>query len=207
MRFIKTIIVSCLLIIAPVVYADAVTQLKTFSANTKSATGTFTQAMVVPGQTTRFTNKASGQFAFLRPGKFIWTYTKPYKQVIQSDGKQFFMYDKDLNQVTIKKLGDTLGSSPAAILFGTSRIEDHFTLKNAGSHNGCDWVSVTPKKQDTPFEKIVIGFQNDTIAAMELHDALGHLTLIKFTRFEKNAPLTNKSFKFSVPKGADVYKN
>ena len=59
----------------------------------------------------------SGTFLFSRPGKFIWTYSKPYEQVLQADGTRLYVYDKDLNQVTIKKLGDALGSSPAAILF------------------------------------------------------------------------------------------
>lgn len=99
------------------------------------------------------------------------------------------MYDKDLNQVTVKKLGDALGSSPAAILFGSNNLEKNFMLKNAGAHNGYEWVEVIPKKKDTPFEKINIGMKNGIPEAMELYDSLGQLTLIKFTQFTKNPPV------------------
>jgi outer membrane lipoprotein carrier protein len=70
----------------------------------------------VENGSSKVVNTSSGSFVFSRPGKFIWTYQKPYEQVIQADGEKLFIYDKDLNQVTTKKLGNALGSSPAAIL-------------------------------------------------------------------------------------------
>ena len=76
---------------------------------------------------------STGTFLFARPGKFIWTYVKPYEQLLQADGEQLYIYDKDLNQVTVKKLGNALGSSPAAILFGSNDLEKNFTLSEAGS--------------------------------------------------------------------------
>ena len=187
--------------------ATALDQLKNFSANTRSASGEFSQAQVKAGEKVRFTNAASGTFLFSRPGKFIWTYKKPYEQVLQADGTRLYMYDKDLNQVTVKKLGDALGSSPAAILFGSNNLEKNFMLKNAGAHNGYEWVEVIPKKKDTPFEKINIGMKNGLPEAMELYDSLGQLTLIKFTQFTKNPPVNAATFKFVAPKGADVFEN
>lgn len=187
--------------------ATALDQLKNFSTNAHSARGEFSQAQVKSGEKVRFTNAASGTFLFSRPGKFIWTYKKPYEQVLQADGTRLYMYDKDLNQVTVKKLGDALGSSPAAILFGSNNLEKNFTLKNAGAHNGYEWVEVIPKKKDTPFEKINIGMKNGIPEAMELYDSLGQLTLIKFTRFTKNPPVNAGMFKFVAPKGADVFEN
>ena len=196
-----------LLIVPALAYASAIDQLKNFSATAYSAKGQFQQAQVKSGEKIRFANAASGTFLFSRPGKFIWTYNKPYEQILQADGIRLYMYDKDLNQVTIKKLGDALGSSPAAILFGSIDLEKNFTLKNAAPHHGCEWVEIIPKTRDTPFEKITIGMKNGIPEAMELYDSLGQLTLVKFTQFEKNPPVSAGMFRFVVPKGADVYEN
>ena len=105
-------------------HAGAIEQFKVFVAQTKSSKGEFLQQQVkrVNG-VDKVTKTASGTFLFARPGKFIWTYTKPYEQVLQADGEQFFMYDKDLNQVSIKALNGALASSPAAILFGSNDLE------------------------------------------------------------------------------------
>jgi hypothetical protein len=85
------------------------------------------------GEAPKVSTPASGTFVFARPGKFIWTYVKPYEQVLQADGDKLYIYDKDLNQVTVKKLGDALGSSPAAILFGSNDLEKNFTLSEGGT--------------------------------------------------------------------------
>ncbi len=197
-----------LLILLPVfAQATALEQLKNFSVNAHTAKGEFNQAQVRPGEKIRFTNATSGTFLFSRPGKFIWTYNKPYEQIVQADGTHLYIYDKDLNQVTIKKLGDALGSSPAAILFGNNHLETNFILKNINDHNGYEWVEVIPKTKDTPFEKIHIGMKDGLPQAMELYDSLGQLTLIKFTKVIKNPPVNAETFHFVIPKGADVFEN
>lgn len=206
-RFFKTVSALLLTIIPLLVQATALDQLKSFSTNARSAKGEFSQAQVKSGEKIRFTHATSGTFLFSRPGKFIWTYSKPYEQVLQADGSRLYIYDKDLNQVTIRKLGDTLGSSPAAILFGSSDLEKVFSLKDTGSHNGYEWIELVPKTKDTPFEKINIGMKDGLPQAMELYDSLGQLTLVKFTKFTKNPPVNAKTFRFVVPKGADVFEN
>lgn len=100
--------------------ATALDQLKSFSTNARSAKGEFSQGQVKGGDKARITNLASGTFIFSRTSKFIWTYKKPYEQVLHADGVNLYIYDKDLNQVIVKKLGNALGSSPAAILFGST---------------------------------------------------------------------------------------
>ena len=155
---------------------------------------------------TKVSNKSTGTFTFARPGKFIWTYQKPYEQLLQADGDKLYIYDKDLNQVTIKKLGDALGSSPAAILFGSNDLEKNFTLKEAGSKNGLEWLEATPKAKDTTFDHIGIGLRNGVPEAMELRDSFGQVSLLTFTKFEKNPPMPANQFKFVVPKGADVFQ-
>jgi outer membrane lipoprotein carrier protein len=149
-------------------------------------------------------NASTGTFQFARPGKFIWTYQKPYEQLLQADGDKLYIYDKELNQVTTRKLGDALGSSPAAILFGSNDLEKNFTLKDAGSRDGLEWLQAVPKAKDTTFDSIGIGMRDGMPAAMELRDSFGQVSLLSFTRFEKNPPLPANAFRFVLPKGADV---
>jgi outer membrane lipoprotein carrier protein len=192
---------------AGVAQASALEQFKSFVSGTKSARGEFTQRQVKKADSTKVSAPSLGTFVFARPGKFIWTYSKPYEQLLQADGDQLYIYDKDLNQVTIKKLGDALGSSPAAILFGSNDLEKNFTLSEAGTRDGLEWLNATPKAKDTSFELISIGLRNGTPEAMELKDAFGQTSLLAFQKFEKNPNLPAQHFKFAIPKGADVVKN
>lgn len=189
------------------VSASALAQFKAFVAGTKSARGEFTQRQVKKTETSKVTPPASGTFVFARPGKFIWAYVKPYDQLLQADGEQLYIYDKDLNQVTIKKLGDALGSSPAAILFGSNDLEKNFTLTEAGTRDGLEWLNATPKSKDTAFEQISIGMRNGIPEAMELRDAFGQTSLLAFQNFERNPNLGAQQFKFVIPKGADIFSN
>jgi outer membrane lipoprotein carrier protein len=149
---------------------------------------------------------SSGTFAFSRPGKFTWRYTKPYEQLLQADGQTLFIYDKDLNQVTERKLDNALGSSPAAILFGSNDLSKNFDVKNGATRDGVEWLELTPKSKDTQFEKIQIGFKAGNLEAMELRDAFGNTTLLTFSAMQKNPSLPADTFRFTVPKGADVMK-
>lgn len=199
---------ACGMLLAGAVHASALEQFKSFVASTKSAKGDFVQRQTknIDG-TSKTSTPASGTFVFARPGKFIWTYQKPYEQLLQADGDQLFIYDKDLNQVTVKKLGDALGSSPAAILFGSNDLEKNFTLAEAGAKDGLEWLKATPKAKDTSFEQISIGLRNGLPEAMELKDSFGQVSTLTFSKFEKNPALTAAYFKFVMPKGADVLNN
>ncbi|MGB9989185.1 outer membrane lipoprotein chaperone LolA [Pseudoduganella rhizocola] len=196
------------LLVSLSVQAAALDQFKTFAAGTKAAKGEFTQKQVktVDGAS-KTSNSASGTFVFSRPGKFIWSYMKPYEQVLQADGEKLYIYDKDLNQVTVKKLGDALGSSPAAILFGSNDLDKNFTLSEAGTRDGMEWLKAVPKTKDSSFEQILIGLRNGQPEAMELKDNFGATSVLAFQKFEKNPALNAGSFKFVMPKGADVINN
>jgi outer membrane lipoprotein carrier protein len=189
-------------------HAAALDQFKSFVAGTKAAKGEFTQKQIknVDG-VNKVSTPASGTFVFARPGKFIWSYLKPYEQVLQADGEKLYIYDKDLNQVTVKKLGDALGSSPAAILFGSNDLEKNFTLSEAGTRDGLEWLKAVPKTRDSSFEQISIGLRNGQPEAMELKDNFGATSVLAFQKFEKNPALNAGSFKFVMPKGADVFNN
>ncbi len=199
-------IVAPLLLCLPLLAsAAALEQFKTFVANTKAARGDFVQRMVKEeGGKLRTSNEASGSFVFARPGKFIWTYKKPYEQLLQADGEKLYIHDKDLNQVTVRKLGDAIGSSPAAILFGSNDLEKNFSLSEGGMREGIEWLQAIPKAKDTQFEKIGIGLKDGVPVAMELRDSFGQVSVLTFTKFEKNPSLSGTQFRFVVPKGADV---
>ncbi len=185
--------------------AAALEQFKIFVANTKSARGDFSQRMVrEEGGKLRASNQASGSFLFSRPGKFIWTYKKPYEQVLQADGDKLYMHDKDLNQVTVRALGNAIGSSPAAILFGSNDLEKNFALSEAGTREGIEWLQAIPRAKDTQFEKIGIGLKEGVPVAMELRDTFGQVSVLTFMKFEKNPSLHANQFHFVMPKGADV---
>ncbi|UVS95075.1 outer membrane lipoprotein chaperone LolA [Burkholderia glumae] len=197
-------------------FAGGTDELKAFVAQVKSARGDFTQQIVkapskaasgaIATTAAKSTDDSSGSFVFLRPGKFVWSYEKPYQQLLQADGETLYVYDKDLNQVTERKLAGALGASPAAILFGSNDIEKNYTLRDAGEKGGIDWVEMMPKARDTQFQRIGIGFKGGALSAMELHDVFGNVTLLTFTHMQTNPALPTGQFRFSVPKGTDVIK-
>ena len=199
-----TLFAAATLAIGSTASAAALDQFKSFVAGTKSARGDFTQTQVRKTTAGKATPPSTGTFVFARPGKFIWTYQKPYEQVLQADGDTLYLYDKDLNQVTTRKLGNALGSSPAAILFGSNDLEKNFTLAEAGARDGLEWLTATPKTKDTTFEQIGIGLKDGVPQAMELKDNFGQTTLLKFTSFQRNPSLAANAFRFEAPKGAEV---
>ena len=184
-------------------HAGGIDKLKEFVASTHSAQADFTQ--VVLDQNGKRLQSACGIMQFQRPGKFRWTYQKPYEQIIVGDGEKFWLYDVDLNQVTVKKLDAALGSSPAALLSGNNEIERDFTLKESGSQDGLDWLQAISKTQDSGFEKILMAFNAQAeLVIMELNDAFGHKTVLRFSNMQRNPKLSAQQFQFMPPKGADV---
>ena len=203
-----SLLAAAVLALPTLAQAAALEQFRSFVASTKSARGEFSQRLVKNDNgNARVSNASTGTFEFSRPGKFIWIYKKPYEQHLQADGEKLYIYDKDLNQVTVRKLGNALGSSPAAILFGSNDLEKNFSLSEAGSRGGLEWLDAKPKAQDSTFQMISIGLRNGTPEAMELHDAFGQTSVLTFKKFEKNPALGANQFKFVMPKGADVFNN
>lgn len=183
--------------------AGAIEKLKAFIAATHSAQADFTQ--VVLDQDGKRMQSASGVMQFQRPGRFRWTYQKPYEQIIVGDGAKFWLYDKDLNQVTVKKLDAALGSSPAALLAGSNEIERGFALKEGGSRDGLEWLQATPKAQDSSFSAVSMGFDAQAgLVVMELNDTFGHKTVLRFSGMQRNPKLAAGQFQFAPPAGADV---
>lgn len=199
----KLFISLSILMCAANAHAAAIEKLKTFIASTHSAQANFTQE--VRDQNGKRVQSASGVMQFQRPGKFRWAYQKPYEQLIVGDGAKFWLYDVDLNQVTVKKLDAALGSSPAALLSGDNEIERGFNLQENGSGDGLEWLQASAKASDTSFDKIRMGFNDKSeLVVMELNDAFGHKTVLRFSNMQYNPKFSATQFHFTPPKGADV---
>ena len=183
-------------------HGGSLDQLRAFLTQTSSARGEFVQR--VSARSGSAQPVSSGRFAFQRPGKFRWIYEKPYEQVIVADGTRLVLYDKDLNQVTIRKLGAALPSSPASILFGSNEFEKEFEVTDIGARDGLEWVRAKPRAKDSTFELIEIGFRDGLPQAMRLADNFGQVTQLIFSKLERNPKLDAETFGFTPPKGADV---
>lgn len=181
---------------------DGIAQLQRFIAQADSADGHFEQ-VVVSGAARR-PQLSSGSFAFERPGRFRWSVETPYPQLLVSDGGRLWIWDEDLNQVTVKVLDDALGSTPAAILAGEGALEEAFELVDEGAAEDLVWVRATPLQADSSFEFMRMGLSGDMLMRMELRDHFGQTTTIDFVSLRLGVQRAPEFFSFVPPEGADV---
>ncbi|MEO8132935.1 MAG: outer membrane lipoprotein chaperone LolA [Betaproteobacteria bacterium] len=193
---------ALLAVAAAPVQAGALDDLRAFSTQIKSARGDFQQ--VVSDRSGKVLRQASGSFSLARPGKFRWTYVKPFEQLVVGDGQKVWIYDTDLNQVTIRKMDDTLSATPAALLAGSQDFERVFTLEELPAADGLTWLAAKPKAADSALESARIGFNKGTLEKLTFTDNFGQQTVVTISRFEKNPTLPVDTFRFTPPKGADV---
>jgi outer membrane lipoprotein carrier protein len=198
----RRILCVLLLLIPGLCVAATVDSLKALLNQTTTARARFAQAVL--DKNNKPLQQVTGTMEFSRPGRFRWEYNKPYEQTIVGDGTRLWIYDKDLNQVTVRKLDRALGATPAALLAGSNEIEKSYALKSVGADNGLDWLEAIPRTQDTAFERIRLGFGKSGLEAMELKDQFGQTTVIKFADLERNVKIAPDAFKFTPPKGAAV---
>lgn len=173
-----------------------------FINQTLTARGEFEQKIF--DRNRKLLQESRGVLAFSRPGKFRWTYVKPYAQLIVGDGSKVWIYDEDLKQVTVKKLDQALGSTPAALLAGNNEAMRAFNLSDQGTKGGLEWLEALPRDKEGNFEKIRMGFGSSGLEVMELFDGFGQTTVLKFVSLQRNPKLDPGLFRFSPPKGADV---
>ena len=182
--------------------ASSLERFKSFLSSTQSARADFEQK--VYGRDGKLMQESKGSFVFLRPGRFRWTYAKPVDQVIVGDGERVWIHDRDLNQVTVRRLSKALGSTPAALLAGASDVEAAFELSDAGQREGLEWLEARPKEREAGFERVRMGFGAAGVEAMELLDNFGHTTMLRFSNLQRNPKLDAGEFRFEPPEGADV---
>jgi outer membrane lipoprotein carrier protein len=198
---IRTLLMGAALVPA-LAWAGAVEQLRGYLDNTRTLRAEFSQTVI--GKAGRKPQQSSGSLAISRPGKLRWDIQKPYPQLMVGDGDKFWIYDPELKQVTVKRMGQAIGSTPAALLSGSNDLEKNFSLKESGEADGLAWVEALPKSQDSGFEKVRLGFAGSDLKVMELFDNFGQTTRVLFSRIERNPALPATLFKFVPPAGADV---
>lgn len=208
MRFV-TRRVSCLMLLATLLcvhvsaQADTAKQrLHAFFTEVRTLRADFNQEVLDPNH--KQVQSAQGTLYLLRPGKFRWDYTTPFKQLLVGDGEKVWFYDTELEQVTVKNQTTTLGGSPALLLSGGKPLEESFTIVERGKKNNLDWLELSPKAKDTEFSSVRLGFGVRDLEAMELTDGFGQTTHLHFTHVQHNPSLDVGLFKFVPPEGVDV---
>jgi outer membrane lipoprotein carrier protein len=190
-----------LMAIAQTSVAASLERFQSYLRTTQSARGDFEQK--VYDKNGKLVQDSRGSFALLRPNRFRWSYVKP-QQVIVGDGERVWVHDRDLNQVTVRKLTRALGSTPAALLAGSADIESAFELSDAGSREGLEWLEAKPREREAGFERVRMGFDAEGLRAMELVDHFGQRTELRFANLRRNPKVDRSEFRFEPPKGTDV---
>ena len=197
----RLVFFSLLILFLPDTGAASLERFQSYVRTTQAARGDFEQK--VYDKTGRLTQDSRGSFAFLRPGRFRWTYVKP-QQVIVGDGERVWIHDADLNQVTVRRVARVLGSTPAALLAGASDIDKAFELRELEARDGLEWLEARPREKEAGFERIRLGLSTGGVEAMELVDHFGQTTVLRFSNLVRNPQIEPSTFRFSPPKGADV---
>jgi outer membrane lipoprotein carrier protein len=183
---------------------DSLAEFRSFTKELNTLTGTFTQE--VRDKNGRVSRSSAGTFSIARPGKFRFVYEKPYKQTIVSDGTTVWLYDEDLNQVTIRKIGDSLGEQPLALLLDPQSSEKVFDVKAAPSQGSIKFVTANAKKVDASVSELVIALVNAQPSEIVWRDALQNVNTLRFMKLVRNEKVDATLFAFTPPKGADVLK-
>ncbi|MBN1379898.1 MAG: outer membrane lipoprotein chaperone LolA [Gammaproteobacteria bacterium] len=194
--------VFCILISATATAGEGLERLRSFSANLKSMQADFTQTIF--DDQMRQLEVSRGQVVIQKPGKFRWDYKVPYVQHIVADGEKVWLYDPELEQVTVKPMVEALGSAPIALLSGEGDLDKQFKFTELGNIDGRQFVQLEVKIKDTDYGLMLLALGKENMDVMELKDKLGRVTRIEFSNIKLNKNIDNKQFHFDIPKGVDV---
>jgi len=173
------------------------TALRNFFAGLETLQADFEQQVV--DEDGRLQQSSQGHMWIKRPGRFRWDYEQPYRQQIVADGKRFWSYDEDLEQVTVQAAGEVLTATPAMLLSGEQPLEQVFTLEDDG-----DTVRLLPKTDDSNITALNLYLKNGVLQQIRAQDSFGNTTTFRFSKLERNPPLPEDLFVFVPPAGADV---
>ncbi len=162
----------------------------------------FQQEVIGPDQ--EVIESASGSVALSKPGRFRWDYREPYERVIVADGERIWLYEADLEQVTIRRLASGLGDTPAALLTGDNKALEQFKLLGTRSVDGIDWLQLAPVSPEADFLTVDIGFVAGELQRIEFVDRLGQRTRIVLSAIDHSPQLEDSEFHFEIPAGVDV---
>jgi len=171
-----------------------------------NGSGSFEQ--VTLDQNGQTVQSSSGKFAVQQPGKFYWHTVQPYEQLLVSDGATIWLYDPDLEQVTVKPFATEQNQLPVRILSGEfTLLKSEFTTTLEEPGDKTLVFHLTPNDKTGSVAVIDLTFNNAVLTAMAVQDKAK--TATQFT-FSGRQPLTKKDqkkFNFDIPEGADVFQD
>lgn len=177
-------------------------RLDAFARGLHSITGRFSQTLSNANGDAGKTS--TGTLALQAPRQFRWETTAPYKQTIVADGSRVWLYDPDLEQVTVRRQSSEEAQSPLTVLTDLSQLDKGFKVTEQGERDGLQWLRLTSTSKDPQFDHADLGFDAGGLARMEFKDQLGNTTRIQFAGWQKNAAVPADTFNFVPPQGADV---
>ena len=180
-------------------------QLDRFMNDLQSMQAAFTQT--VKDSNGKLVEQSNGTLSIKKPGKFHWDYARPNAQTIVSDGKRLWLFDPELEQVTIRRAELSINGTPAVLLSGQGNWRDSFVVNHVENHDGMTVINLDPKQTDSDFKLLQLALRNNTLVAMSLTDKLAQTTLLEFKNFKRNGKVSDSEFNFVPPKNADVIDN
>jgi outer membrane lipoprotein carrier protein len=203
MKATRCLIALSLLTLATQAQAGARERLDAFTGGLQGLSSTFEQKVYAPGG--QLNETSTGTVQLQAPRLFRWEYVSPFPNLIVADGDHIWIYDPDLEQVTVRQQSLEEQNSPLAVLIDPGELDRQFHAKDAGTAEGLEWVELTPKKaDDAPFERARLGMGAQGLARMELFDGLGQRTVMAFQGWKRNPAFAKGTFTFVPPKGVDV---
>ncbi len=162
----------------------------------------FTQDVV--NRDLELVESATGRVVLQKPGRFRWDYREPFERVIVADGERVWLYEADLEQVTVRRLDEGLGETPAALLTGSVDVLETFEFLGSDTQDDLLWVNLGPRSEAGDFDSIRLGFDGPLLTRLELRDRLGQTTRLAFAAVEQGTVVPEAVFTFDVPEGVDV---
>lgn len=194
----RRILVLVLAALAAPAYGQGIDSLKNYYRSVQSLSGDFVQT--TRNELDEIIESSSGQLWIQRPDRFRWAYREPFEQDIVADGKQLWVYDKDLEQVTVRPLTEVLGLGPALLLSGDYKsLEESFTIREQDG-----WVELIPKQSDWDFQSVRLRLDQGVPSVVEVDSGLGQITRLELRNLTRNPQIATSRFKFVPPEGVDI---
>ena len=177
-------------------------RLDAFATDLHSLKGHFTQTLAdASGQSAK---TSSGTLALEAPRQFRWDTLEPYKQTIVADGSRVWLYDPELEQVTVRVQSTEEAHSPLTVITDLKQLDKDFSVAERGERDGLVWLRLSSRAKDPQFDYADLGFDAQGLKRMMFRDQLGAVTDIRFSDWQRNVDLSPSTFNFTPPPGADV---
>ncbi|MBE1161135.1 outer membrane lipoprotein chaperone LolA [Dyella acidiphila] len=176
-------------------------RLDAFAQGLHAISGNFNQTLTDPNGKVQ---TSSGTLVVEAPRQFRWDTLAPNKQTLVADGSRIWIYDPDLEQVTVRKQDAEEAHSPLTVLTDLKQLDKDFKVTEQGEREGLNWLRLTSNSPDSQFNYVDLGFDANGLARMQFKDQLGSLSDIRFSNWQRNPPIPPQDFNFTPPKGADV---